>query len=38
MADRDIPFRIGVAAHPETQRRLAELAESVKRTMLSVES
>lgn len=38
MADRDILFRIGVAAHPETQRRLTELGNSVKRTVQQIES
>jgi hypothetical protein len=37
VADRDILFRIGVGAHPETQKRLDDLAASVKRTMQSVE-
>jgi len=38
MADRDILFRIGVTDHPETAKRLGELAESVKRTMQGIES
>ncbi|MCC7334060.1 MAG: hypothetical protein IT422_03125 [Pirellulaceae bacterium] len=38
MADRDILFRIGVASHPETQKRLTELGESVKRTTQQIEA
>ncbi len=37
MADRDILFRIGIGAHPETAKRLNELAEAFKRTGLQAE-